>query len=67
MFVGLAIGPGVSAALGRYLSAHLIGVTSTDVTTYATVAAVLIVVATVACAIPAWRAARIDALTALRR
>jgi ABC-type lipoprotein release transport system permease subunit len=49
------------------LAAHLFGVTSTDVTTYAAVAAALMTVAIVACAIPAWRAAKIDALTAIRR
>jgi ABC-type lipoprotein release transport system permease subunit len=35
--------------------------------TFAIVGAALIVVAAIACVIPAWRAARIDALTALRR
>jgi putative ABC transport system permease protein len=67
VLAGLAVGLGAAAALGRYLSAHLFGVTSTDVATYAAVGSVLVMVATVACAIPAWRAARIDALQALRQ
>jgi ABC-type antimicrobial peptide transport system permease subunit len=67
VLTGLAIGLGAAAASGRFLSAYLFGITTSDIATYASVAAALAIVAAVACAIPAWRAARIDALTALRR
>ena len=63
---GLAIGLGAAAASGRYLSAHLFGVTASDVPTYAAVAAGLMTVAIVACAIPAWRAAKMSVVNTLR-
>jgi putative ABC transport system permease protein len=66
VLTGLAIGLGAAAASGRFLSAYLFGITTSDIATYGSVAAALAIVAAVACAIPAWRAARIDALKALR-
>ena len=60
--LGLAL-----ASLGvRLLEGLFFGVTPTDPLTYAVVTAVLIGVGLVACAIPAWRATRIDPLRALR-
>ena len=56
-----------AAASGRYLSAYLFGVTPSDIATYAAAAAALGTVAALACAVPAWRASRIDAIDALRR
>jgi predicted permease len=64
---GLVIGFGVAAATVRYLAAFLFGVAPLDPTTFVTVGASLIVVAIVACAIPARRAARIDPILALKR
>ena len=64
--VGLVIGLGAAAATVRYLATYLFGIEPLDVVTFAVVAAALFVVALVACAIPARRAARIDAITALR-
>jgi putative ABC transport system permease protein len=64
---GLVIGFGVAAATVRYLAAFLFGVEPLDPTTFVTVGASLMVVAIVACAIPARRAARIDPILALKR
>jgi predicted permease len=64
---GVVIGLGLAAAAVRYLAAFLFGVDPLDPTTFTVVGASLIVTAMVACAIPARRAARIDALTALKR
>lgn len=60
--LGLAGGIGVASAMGSVLY----GVSPTDPTTLTLVAAVLTVVTVLATALPAWRAARIDPVTALR-
>jgi hypothetical protein len=64
---GLVIGLGAAAATGRYLNAFLFGVAPIDPLTFGIVGAAISVTALVACAIPARRAARIDAIEALRR
>jgi predicted permease len=65
--VGLAIG--VPATMGgtRLLGSLLYGVSPTDPATFAGATALLVVVAAVACAVPAIRVTRIDPLIALRR
>ena len=63
---GLAVGLGTAAATVRSLAAFLFGVEAFDPLSFAAVGALLLLVATIACAIPARRAARIDAITALR-
>jgi putative ABC transport system permease protein len=62
------IGAGLIAGLGlsRLLASLLFGVEARDPLTFAAVAGILAVVAAVACAIPALRAARIDPVIALR-
>jgi ABC-type antimicrobial peptide transport system permease subunit len=50
---GLAIGLGGAAATVRYLARFLFGVTPLDPTTFAIVGVALLLVAMVACAIPA--------------
>lgn len=64
---GLAIGFAGALALTRVMTAILFGVTPHDPATMASVAAILAVVALAACAIPAWRAMRVDPAVALRQ
>ena len=63
---GLAIGLVSAAFLTRLLARFLFGTTSSDPTTYIAAAVLFGTVALVACFLPAWRAARIDPLVALR-
>lgn len=62
--VGLAAALGVTQVMAR--SSLLYGVRAYDPWTMACVTAVLMLVAIVACSVPAWRATRIDPMTALR-
>jgi putative ABC transport system permease protein len=66
--VGIGVVIGIAAALGltQLLSTALYGVTATDPGTYVAVSALLVVVAMLACYIPAHRAARVDPMVALR-
>ena len=63
---GLVLGLIGAALLTRLLSTMLFEITPTDPVTYAIVAGVLALTAVAACQIPAWRATRVDPLTALR-
>jgi putative ABC transport system permease protein len=67
-FTGAGIVVGVAGALlsGRLVASQLFAVTRSDPATLGAVAAVLVAVALLACAVPARRAARIDPLDALR-
>jgi putative ABC transport system permease protein len=67
VIAGLAIGLGTATWASRFLAGFLFGVQPTDTGTLVGVGVGLTVVALFACAIPAWRASRIDPLEALRR
>ena len=65
-FAGVALGIGGAFAVTRFMTKMLYHVKPGDPGTFAFVAALLILVALVACAIPAFRAVRVDPLVALR-
>ena len=64
--IGVVIGLLLSLGLARALSSLLIGVRGYDVTTFVIVSGLLVLVAFVACYLPARRATKIDPLVALR-
>jgi putative ABC transport system permease protein len=64
--VGLAIGLVAALALGRFVSALLFGVVPYDPSILIGTAVILCLLGMGACAIPGWRAARIDPAAALR-
>jgi putative ABC transport system permease protein len=63
---GTACGLLIALAIGRYLEGLLFRVSRFDVVTFASVPIVVAIVVIVACALPVWRASRIDPLVALR-
>jgi ABC-type antimicrobial peptide transport system permease subunit len=64
---GIAVGAVAAFALTRLIAGMLYGVTATDPATYAIIAAIFGVAGVCASCVPAWRAARVDPLEALRR
>jgi putative ABC transport system permease protein len=64
--VGILLGLLVSLALTRVLASQLYGVSSTDPWTFSAISILLMLVAILACYIPAWRATKLDPLLALR-
>jgi putative ABC transport system permease protein len=64
--VGVAIGLVTAVFVSRLLQASLFEVTRTDPATYASVSVVLILVALIACLIPARRATAVNPIVALR-
>jgi ABC-type antimicrobial peptide transport system permease subunit len=64
--IGLGLGVAAALAAGRFIRGQLFGVTATDPLTFAAVALLLLGVAAGAAWLPAWRAATIEPLEALR-
>src|SRR5688572_4304472 len=64
--IGIAGGLAIAALVTPFLEPLLHKVTPTDPLTFASVAGVLLIVATLASLVPSWRASRVDPLTALR-
>jgi putative ABC transport system permease protein len=65
-FAGLAIGLGIAAATTQFMRALLHNVEPIDLPTFAAVAALLAAIAVLASLVPAWRAARVDPVSALK-
>ncbi|MDI1248772.1 MAG: ABC transporter permease [Lacunisphaera sp.] len=64
--LGIAIGFGFALLLARLLARFLYGVSPFDAATFLGVSLLLGLIAVAACAWPAWRAAHVDPMTALR-
>ena len=66
VMIGIGLGVAVSLATGRLIASLLFGVSTTDPVTLVGVTLTLVLVAIVACYIPARRAMKIDPIQALR-
>lgn len=66
VLIGVVIGLIASFAANRVLSSLLIGIGTSDIATFAVISSLLVVIALIACYIPARRATKVDPLTALR-
>jgi predicted permease len=64
--IGIVVGIGGALALSRIMESLLFGVTPSDPLTFGSVAAVITLVAIVACLVPMRRATRVDPLQAIR-
>ena len=64
--VGIAIGAAGAYGMTRLVASMLYGVRPTDPVSFVATAALLAVVALAACAVPAWRAMRVEPVVALR-
>jgi putative ABC transport system permease protein len=65
--LGIAAGVLVAAGFTRWMQGMLVGVSPTDPATYAAIAILFIVIAALACWIPARRAAKLSPVVALRQ
>jgi putative ABC transport system permease protein len=65
--LGVALGVALALLVGRALRGLLFGVQPADPATLAAAATLFALLALATCAVPAWRAARVDLMDALRR
>jgi predicted permease len=68
VLTGIGVVAGLAGAFGlnRLIASLLFGVQPTDPTTLVAVTATIVVVAAIACGLPAWRASRLDPIVVLR-
>ena len=68
LLTGVGVAAGLAGALGlnRLIASLLFGVQPTDATTLVAVTGTIVLVAAVACGLPAWRASRLDPNVVLR-
>lgn len=64
--MGVILGVGAALGLTRFLKDLLFQVGTTDPITFLTIPVLLVIVALVASYLPAWRAAKVDPMVALR-
>jgi putative ABC transport system permease protein len=64
--IGLALGLAAALGLSRTLTKLLVGIGAADPLTYAGIIVLFALVAFLACALPAWRATRVDPAVTLR-
>lgn len=63
---GLVIGLVMSIATSRMIQSMLYGAKPADPSVYLAVASILLLVAALACLVPAWQASRLDPVQSLR-
>jgi putative ABC transport system permease protein len=64
---GITIGVPAALLLSRVMASLLFGVTVTDLVTFTTLPVLIVAVTTLACYVPAQRAARVDPVTTIRQ
>jgi putative ABC transport system permease protein len=67
VLIGIVVGLGGAVALSRFIESMLFAVKPIDVTTLMAVSSLFLTVALAACLVPAWRAASVDPMSALRQ
>ena len=67
VIAGLAVGLGGAIGLARFIESMLFATSAIDVPVLAGVSVLFMAVALGACFVPAWRAASVDPMTALRK
>jgi ABC-type antimicrobial peptide transport system permease subunit len=67
VFIGILVGLGGAIGLARFIQSMLFATDPIDPLTLAGVSVLFAAVALIACLVPAWRAARVDPMAALRQ